>query len=388
MRSATRSMTLLTLIGLTAAVASAWEGPAAPDDVRYVVAGGESLTLWPYTTPDLASPSDPVNLIFPNADPRAIREALMRLDGVRPPFAAVPGSNCRWTDAMGSEHAAWAEREGWVGGAIQLACIQPGAPFGSPFRFHIRLFRSGDNTIGGAHFEFLIPGTAEHEVLSWDLARELVAFDVGRTGVLTAAPSLLGLVRGGTFRAVRRPVYLGLVDAGALGLLRSLGLLLPASGDAPIPTSGQARVLEGAFRYRARASQKTTATRVTYSIIVPKPFCATGPYDFVQLEGPLDFSMTVRTDRFGRYDRAYLIGGHLEVTPMQPTSPTTFEPTGAPSVDALVFEVHRGTLTNRSGQVTERGTQILLGDPRQSLIWRLGAGRADYYAQRALCGTD
>ena len=388
MQRSTRSLALAALIGLTAVAGSAWEGPAAPDDVRYVVAGGESLTLWPYTTSDFESRYDPINLIFPDADPRAIRQRLMRLDGARPPFAAVPGSDCTWSDAMGSEQAAWAEPEGWVGGAVQLACVQPKAPFGSPFRFHIRLFRSGENTLGGAHFEFLIPGTAEHEVLSWDLARELVAFDVGRTGGLTAPPNLLGMIPAGSFRAVRRPVYDALAAAGAGDLLSALGLVAPASGDVPIPTSGQARVFESAFRYRARRSQKTTTTSVTYSVIVPKPFCATGPYDFVLLEGPLDFSLRVRTDRFGLYDRSYLIGGHLQVTPMMPTSPTTFVPTGAPAVDALVFETHRGTLTNHGGQVTEQGAQILLGDPRQSLTWRFGAGRADYYARKVLCGTD
>ena len=82
---------------------------------------------------------------------------------------------------MGYEQAAYADPEGWVGGAVQLACVQPGAPLGSPFRFHIRLFRSGEHTLGNAHFEFLIPGTAEHEVLSWDLAREFVTYDMGRT---------------------------------------------------------------------------------------------------------------------------------------------------------------------------------------------------------------
>ena len=102
-----------------------------------------------------------------------------------------------------------------MGGAVQLACVQPGAPFGSPFRLHLRLFRSREHTLGGAHLEFLIPGTAEHEVLSWDLAREFVSFDMARTGLLTAAPSAVELIPAGAFRAVRLPVYLGLAQAGA-----------------------------------------------------------------------------------------------------------------------------------------------------------------------------
>ena len=40
--------------------------------------------------------------------------------------------------------------------------------------------------------------------------------------------------------------------------------------------------------------------------------------------------MTVRTDRTGDYDRTFLVGGTLKVTPMRPTSATTFVPTGEP----------------------------------------------------------
>ena len=387
MWKSTRSLTLAVFMSLIAAAVQPWDAPEAPDGLKDVTAGGASLTLWPYTTSDFESPSDPLNLIFPNADPRAIRQELLKLDSSRPPFAAVPGSNCTWTDAMGYEQAAFAEPEGWVGGAVQLACATAGAPLGSPFRFHIRLFRQGGHTLGNAHFEFLIPGTAEHEVLSWDLARELVTFDMGRTGVLTASPSAVGLVPAGSFRTVRRPVYLGLVQAGAGGLLASLGLVLPPSGDVPIPTSGQARVLVGTIDFKPAPAKTTTTTRVTYSIVVPKPFCATGPSDFVKLEGPRDFSMTVHTNRSGRYDRTYLIGGTLQVTPMAPTSATSFVPVGDP-VDAFVFEAHRGTLSDGQGEVTERAAQVLLGEPRQSLSWTFAAGSRDYFARQVLCGIE
>jgi hypothetical protein len=310
----------------------------------------------------------------------------LKLDGVRGlPFAALPGGNCTWTDAMGYEQAAYGEPEGWVGGAVQLACVQPGAPLGSPFRFHVRLFREGEHTLGAAHFEFLIPGTAEHEVLSWDLARDLVTFDMVRTGALTAAP--VGLIPLGAFRTVRRPVYFGLVQAGAGPMLAALGLVAPLTGDVPIPTSGQARVFATEIVFEPCQSQTTTTTRVTYSIVVPKPFCAAGPFDFVKLEGPLDFSMTVHTNPSGYYNRSFLVGGTLLVTPMAPTSPTTFVPVGDP-VEALVFESHRGTLTDLRGQVTEKAAQVLLGDPKQSINWRFAAGHTDDFVRQILCGTE
>ena len=69
-------------------------GPSAPapSGTVPVVAGTETLSLWPYTTSDFETKSDPVNLVFPNADPRAIRQELLELDGSRPPFALpAPG---------------------------------------------------------------------------------------------------------------------------------------------------------------------------------------------------------------------------------------------------------------------------------------------------------
>ena len=57
-------------------------------------------------------------------------------------------------------------------------------------------------------------------------------------------------------------------------------------------------------------------------------------------------------------------------------------------MDALIFEAHRGTLTDRRGQVTEKAAQILLGDPRQSIHWSFAAGQADHFARQILCGTE
>lgn len=70
---------------------------------------------------------------------------------------------------------------------------------------------------------------------------------------------------------------------------------------------------------------------------------------------------------------------------MTPTSPTTFVPVGDP-VDALVFETHRGTLTDGRGQVTEKVAQVLLGDPKQVLSWSFAAGARDHFARQILCG--
>jgi hypothetical protein len=385
------------LLALAADVALAAH-PEPPAGIKEVLVGGESISFWPYTTSDYENPSDPINLVFPNADPRAIRQALMALNGTRPEFAAlgIPAHDCTWTDAMGYEQAAFVEPAGYVAGAVQLACVvKREAPLGDPFRFHIRLFRSGRNTVGNAHYEILIPGTAEHEVLSWDLARNFATYDVARTGKLMAPPApLADVIPPGSFRTMRRAVYEGLApQAGAL--LTALGLFLPAQGDVPIPTSGAAFGFVTDLELVSECTRNQLSARVQYQIVVPKPFCAAepapgNPGEFVALVGPLDFSLTVETDHAGGYERSYHVGGMLTATPMRlklpPTSPPAFEPTGEPSVEALVLETHRGELDDRRGQVTEKAAQVLLGDPKESLRWHFAAGGHDKYLRKLFCG--
>jgi hypothetical protein len=363
--------------------------PEPPTGTTTVPVGGQSIVIWPYTTSDFDAPYDPVNLIFPDSDPREVRQALLALDGSRPGFPAVPGTGCRWVDTMGDEQAVWAETEGWVGGAVQLACVMPGAPLGSPFRFHVRLFRQGEHTFGGAHFEVLISGTASHEVLSWDLARSLVAYDMARTGAPT--PDHVPTISPGTFRAVRRAVYNGIaLGPGGASLLAGLGLStdgLDDDDDVPIPTDGQAAVLAARIALAPVQAEITDQTTVTYNIVVPRPFCSTGPYDLVWLQGPVHFAVRTHTNPSGKYQRTQSIAGQLSATPMAPLPGGGFVPVGDP-VPAVVTETHRAMLTDRYGEVTWSAAQVQLGDPVQSLAWRFAAGHRDFYALRESCGAE
>jgi hypothetical protein len=388
------------LLALGGSALAGPEAPAPPATVD-VDLGGETLAVWPYTTSDFETGSDPVNLVFPNADPRAIRQELLKLDGSRggTPFAGLPFGvgGCRWMDAMGYEQAAWGEGEGWAGGAVQLACVASSAqPLGTFFRFHVRLFRFGAHTLGAAHFEVLIPGTAEHEVLSWDFARELVLYDLDRAEVLSAAPGSAALVPAGTFRAVRRPVFDALVSFGLGPLLSALGLSAPAwPADVPIPTSGAAAVVATAISFEPVRARFEAATEVVYDVVIPKPFCSSGTPDptddFVRLQGPLRFAQTVLTNPSGKYERRYLIGGTLTVTPMRmvqlptPTTPPQYAATGEPALEAAISETHRGMLTDEYAQVTERVSQALMGDETQTLEWAFGAGQWDRFVRNVVC---
>jgi hypothetical protein len=379
--------------------------PSAPTPAGAVTvtAGTETLTIWPYTTSDFETGSDPVNLVFPNADPRAIRQELMKLNGNRSgtPFASLPlgAGACIWMDAMGYEQAAWGEPGEWVGGAVQLACVaSPAHPLGSPFRFHVRLFRVGAHTLGAAHFEILVPGTPEHEVLSWDLARGLVAYDVGRTGTVVSPVTAASLIPMGAFRAVRRPVFDALVGAGLGPLLSALFLFPPAwPADVPLLTSGEAAVLATDIGFEPRQAKHEASTDVSFNIVVPKPFCSSGSPDptddFVRLQGPLHFAQSVHTNPSGKYERRYVIGGTLTVTPMKivtpPTSttPPVYAPTGEPAVEASISEIHRAMITDHYDQATERVSQVLLGDPQQSLEWTFAAGQQDRFLRDVVCSV-
>ena len=163
--------------------------PASP--LATIAVDGGSTRILPYFTDDLVTLQDPVNLVFTGAaDPREIRNALLGLDGLRgAPFPPVFPFTCTWSDAIGGLMAGYGESEGWGGTAIQLQCGSYG-----PIRFHLRLVKLGGLTIGNAHFELLIPGTTDHQVLSWELAEQLVTYDLARTGLLGAAPSATAII--------------------------------------------------------------------------------------------------------------------------------------------------------------------------------------------------
>ncbi|HEY0305508.1 MAG TPA: hypothetical protein VGC44_11050, partial [Longimicrobiales bacterium] len=113
---------------------------AAPPTVTFNAAG-QQLTFWPYTSAAIGgAESDPINVVFANRDARAIRAALMFLDGNRTAFGMpnVAPFNCTWKDAVGGAQVSYAEGEGWTGSAVQLECGEY-----APMRFHIRLFPAG-----------------------------------------------------------------------------------------------------------------------------------------------------------------------------------------------------------------------------------------------------
>jgi hypothetical protein len=290
-----------------------------------VVAATSSLSIYPYTLVNFSSAPgdrfDPINLVFTGrADPREIRADLLALDGNRPGLPAAPFFECVWRDAIGDMQTAYSTGGGWSGSAIQLRCGEFG-----PVRFHLRLFRAGDATIANAHFEVLIENTADHQVLSWDLAEQLVLYDMVRTGLLDAAPSATDVINTATHRAVPAVIF-NLLPPDLRALVS--GSPDEAASDVPIPNGdGRATIISLGGAQALTPGTFTESLPLTYGQVIPRPFCSTGPLDYVFVAGPVSLEKSVTISADGSYASTFAASGRLQVTPV---NPLTGEPSGAP----------------------------------------------------------
>ena len=317
------------------------------------IGGGATATVWPYTGETLNGvPSDPINLIFlGKADPVRIRAALLALSGDRTAFGLpdAPPFNSRWTDCQGNVQTTYADGPGWAGSVIQL---QLGTY--QPVRAHLRLFRTGlaDGsggvvTLGAAHFEVLISGTTEHQVLSWEVAQQLVTVDLVRCGLLGAAPGMTGTINAApSFRDIPDLIY-NQLPPELIALTG--GPPQPVSGAVPLASDGRAAVFQLAGEAPIAAGTATDAFSLEFNQVIPKPLCSDGPYDYVYVTGPVDFLRTSTVDGTGRYEFQARVSGKLQITPVDiTTSPPT--PVGQP-FSANISDVQQGYLDAAGGQM-------------------------------------
>lgn len=350
-------------------------------------AAGQSLTLWPYTGTDLTdTPQDPVNLIFiGQADPRDLRAALLSLDGDRTAYG-IPAEfpfNCTWNDAMGDVQAAYGEPDGWVANTVQLEC---GAY--DQVRFHLRLFRAGDWTIGNCHFEFLIPGTTEHQVVSWELAEQLVTVDFMRSGLLDETMPIIPAVGINDSPWSEIPSYI------YNELPVELRLLIGGPPDdvtepVPIWTDGNATILNLAQAVDWTPEVVQQNLTIIYNQVIPKPFCVDGPYQYIYVQGPVYLDQEVRLKANGKLTSSFYANGTLQATPVDPTTnPPT--PIGE-TYEAKVRQRQRTMINGRTsmGYYFIHQTEIPQDVPyRGQLIakMQIGPGEDNHYSIDVQCG--
>lgn len=313
--------------------------PLDPPPPAGVVTVTGALQAWPYSGVNFSgAPQDPINLVFlGDADPRQIRAILGQLNGNRSAFGfpnAFP-FDCTWSDAIGGVQTSFGSTEGWVGSAMQLECGEYG-----PLRFHLRMWRQGGVTLGAVHFELLIPGTTEHQVLSWELAEQLVTADLARSGLLGAPPSQTGAINAApTFRTIPAAIYNGVpvplraaIDGPTANVTAPVG----------IATNGSATVLTLTGDVEPVANEDVDDLVITYGQFVPKPFCASGPSDLIRIDGPVSLRQRAQLTEDGTYTVHFVATGGVDIIPIDGS---TGLPSGAP-YRARIVERHAGHLTD------------------------------------------
>lgn len=322
-----------------------------------VVPAMASVAIYPYTLVNFSSAPgdrfDPINLVFTGrADPREIRADLLALDGNRPGLPPAPFFGCVWRDAIGDMQTAYSAAGGWTGSAVQLRCGEFG-----PVRFHLRLFRAGEVTVANAHFEVLIENTADHQVLSWELAEQLVLYDMTRTGLLGGAPSVTELINTPTHRSIPAVIF-NLLPPELRGLVT--GSPDESATDIPIPNGdGRATVVPLGGAQPIAAGSFTEILPLTYGQVIPRPFCSTGPLDYVFVSGPVSLEKTVTVGADGGFSSSFQASGRLQVAPV---NPLTGEPTAAP-YEAEIGEHQESRLDDEGEMViaTVRRTELPQG---------------------------
>jgi len=362
--------------------------PDAPSGLVTIPLGGESIDVWPYTGSDFGTASDPLNLVFAgNTDARRIRAALLSLDGNRTGFPPVYPFNQRWSDAMGGVQTAYTDGDGWVGSVIQLQLGTYG-----PVRFHLRLFDTrnafGDGgtwALGGAHFEILIPGTADHQVISWELAERLVKADLMRSGLLAGSPAESDFINPAPgYRTIPPPIYNGIPD----GLKLICGLPTgPSATPVPIPTDGKATLLTVVGEVADNTGEENQEFTLTYRQIIPRPFCSGGPLDFLLVEGPVSLRKDV-LDADGRYEYSAEIRGHLLATPVDVTKNPPV-PTGE-AFRVSASDVQHGFLDLHDARVAMQSNRIVFQESSEKQFIHLVVHEkgTDSYREQVKCLTE
>jgi hypothetical protein len=353
----------------------------SPAGLVTVATPAGSVAFFPYLNDNLTDTSyDPVNLVFTgHADPRNIRAALLGLSGTRGQygFPAVAPFDCVWSDAIGGLMAGFGRESGWAGAAIQLQC----GGFG-PMRFHLRLVDIGTTTIANVHFEVLIPGTTDHQVLSWELAEQLVTADLARSGLLSQPPSPTATITTAPPRTIPEIIYNAL-PAALTGLVG--GPTAPVSSPVPIADDGRATqfVVGGVASPRGGTTQEFT---IDFDQVIPRPFCATGQNDFIEVKGPIRFRQTVTDGPEGNLVSKVAIEGSISVAPFDPSSPTGF----GPPHQATVSETQTNTVGARGGSIQGRLYQVELprrasGNGELTVTIKVAPKTTPRYDRRVVC---
>jgi hypothetical protein len=159
--------------------------------------------------------------------------------------------------------------------------------------------------------------------------------------------------------------------------------------DVPIGTDGHAMIFNLANALpRAAGTWEENAVSV-YDQVIPKPFCADGPYDYVYVAGPVALNQVTELTVAGEYISTFRAEGELYITPV---NPMTGEPIGE-TMRAVVREHHDAYLSNSAVRASSFQHQSIVppaADGAGKLMVRLKVSTqgANGYEVSIQCGDD
>jgi hypothetical protein len=167
-----------------------------------------------------------------------------------------------------------------------------------------------------------------------------------------------GQINDSPFRTIPAIIYNGMPVE-----LRALigGPLGNVTEDVPIGTDGKAMILNLANKVPRVVEVRTQDFVINFNQAIPKPFCSSGPTDYLYVTGPVHLVQTARLTRSGNYEVTFSANGELSAMPIDPT---TGQPIGE-ELKASVRERHDGMLNNHSFSVSSSKYQRL-GKPGQT----------------------
>jgi hypothetical protein len=164
---------------------------------------------------------------------------------------------------------------------------------------------------------------------------------------------------------------------------------IPGSlGNFPIPCNVNATVFHMAGSVGGQPQVATQDFVINFDIIMPKPFCATSAYDYVQVEGPVHLRQKVVYTPSGNFISQFHANGHLNLTPI---NPITGNPIGD-TYQAVINEHHKGIITNNVTLVSSFQMQVMIppsGPFNGQLLVHLniGPGNSSDYSMEINCNN-
>jgi len=124
----------------------------------------------------------------------------------------------------------------------------------------------------------------------------------------------------------------------------------------PILTDGKATIFNAAESFGFTPGKFKEFSVINFSQVIPKPFCSSGPFDYLLVSGPITLRQLVLVTPSGNYISQFQAVGHLDLTPVNPlTNPPT--PIGE-TYRAQVNEHHKSIITQKNTLTSNFQMQI------------------------------